>query len=152
MRYLIVQVLSGVLLLSGAAMIFSETGSMAFTAMELGSLATWLVFIAFGFKAAFPLLNGWPAIEQRKGRLEAEGDKYQPGGERAKFHCRESHRPGLAEDHRRAGQQQHTRQHLDYQIAHGGMAGALCPRGKDQEDGGDRRRLPQMNSVSRSPA
>ncbi|MEL0133144.1 MAG: Na(+)/H(+) antiporter subunit D [Rhodobiaceae bacterium] len=59
MRYLIVQVLSGVLLLSGAAMIYSETGSMAFTAMELGSLATWLVFIAFGFKAAFPLLNGW---------------------------------------------------------------------------------------------
>ena len=59
MRYLIVQVLSGVLLLSGAAMIFSETGSMEFTAMELGSLATWLVFIAFGFKAAFPLLNGW---------------------------------------------------------------------------------------------
>ena len=59
MRYLIVQVLSGVLLLSGAAMIFSETGSMTFTAMELGSLATWLIFIAFGFKAAFPLLNGW---------------------------------------------------------------------------------------------
>ena len=59
MRYLIVQVLSGVLLLSGAAMIFADTGSIAFGAMELGSMATWLVFIAFGFKAAFPLLNGW---------------------------------------------------------------------------------------------
>ncbi|MEC7486492.1 MAG: Na(+)/H(+) antiporter subunit D [Pseudomonadota bacterium] len=59
MRYLIVQVLSGVLLLSGAAMIFADTGSLAFGAMELGSMATWLVFIAFGFKAAFPLLNGW---------------------------------------------------------------------------------------------
>ncbi|MEC7439086.1 MAG: Na(+)/H(+) antiporter subunit D [Pseudomonadota bacterium] len=59
MRYLIVQVLSGVLLLSGASMIFADTGSLAFGAMELGSMATWLVFIAFGFKAAFPLLNGW---------------------------------------------------------------------------------------------
>ena len=40
-------------------MIFADTGSLAFGAMELGSMATWLVFIAFGFKAAFPLLNGW---------------------------------------------------------------------------------------------
>ena len=39
--------------------IFADTGSLAFGAMELGSMATWLVFIAFGFKAAFPLLNGW---------------------------------------------------------------------------------------------
>ncbi len=59
MRYLIVQVLSGVLLLSGAAMLFSQTGTLEFAAMELGSIGTWMVFIAFGFKAAFPLLNGW---------------------------------------------------------------------------------------------
>ena len=59
MRYLIVQVLSGVLLLSGAAMLFSQTGTLEFSAMELGSIGTWMVFIAFGFKAAFPLLNGW---------------------------------------------------------------------------------------------
>ena len=59
MRYLIIQVASGVLLLAGAAMLFSETGSLAFAAMTLGSKASWLIFIAFGIKAAFPLLNGW---------------------------------------------------------------------------------------------
>ena len=59
MRYLIIQVASGVLLLAGAAMLFSETGSLAFAAMTLGSAANWLIFIAFGIKAAFPLLNGW---------------------------------------------------------------------------------------------
>ena len=59
MRYLIIQVASGVLLLAGAAMLFSETGSLVFAAMTLGSTASWLIFIAFGIKAAFPLLNGW---------------------------------------------------------------------------------------------
>ena len=59
MRYMIIQVASGVLLLAGAAMLFSETGSLAFAAMTLGSTASWLIFIAFGIKAAFPLLNGW---------------------------------------------------------------------------------------------
>ena len=59
MRYLIIQVASGVLLLAGAGMLFSETGSLAFAAMTLGSTASWLIFIAFGIKAAFPLLNGW---------------------------------------------------------------------------------------------
>ena len=59
MRYLIIQVASGVLLLAGAATLFSETGSLAFAAMTLGSTASWLIFIAFGIKAAFPLLNGW---------------------------------------------------------------------------------------------
>ncbi|MEC7211705.1 MAG: Na(+)/H(+) antiporter subunit D, partial [Pseudomonadota bacterium] len=59
MRYLIVQVASGVLLLAGAAMLYSDSGSLAFSAMTLGSAGTWLIFIAFGIKAAFPLLNGW---------------------------------------------------------------------------------------------
>ncbi|MBU74536.1 MAG: Na(+)/H(+) antiporter subunit D [Rhodospirillaceae bacterium] len=59
MRYLIIQVASGVLLLAGAAMLLSKTGSLAFVAMTLGSTASWLIFIAFGIKAAFPLLNGW---------------------------------------------------------------------------------------------
>ena len=59
MRYLIFQVLSGVLLLAGAAFYAANTGSIAFTAMTLGDTASWLIFIAFGIKAAFPLLNGW---------------------------------------------------------------------------------------------
>ena len=53
------QVFSGVLLLAGAAIYAANTGSVAFAAMTLGDTATWLIFIAFGIKAAFPLLNGW---------------------------------------------------------------------------------------------
>ena len=59
MRYLLVQVASGVMLLAGASLYGREIGSLAFGAMELGSLGTWLIFLAFGIKAAFPLLNGW---------------------------------------------------------------------------------------------
>ncbi len=59
MRYLLVQVASGVMLLAGAALYWRETGSWAFEAMTLGSLGTWLIFLAFGIKAAFPFLNGW---------------------------------------------------------------------------------------------
>ena len=59
MRYLIIQVGSGVMLLAGAALMYRETGSLAFEKMALGSLATWLMFLAFGIKAAFPLLHNW---------------------------------------------------------------------------------------------
>jgi multicomponent Na+:H+ antiporter subunit D len=59
MRYLLVQVASGVMLLAGTSLYWREVGSLAFGAMELGSLGTWLIFLAFGIKAAFPLLNGW---------------------------------------------------------------------------------------------
>ncbi len=59
MRYLVVQVLSGVLLLAGAALYWRETGSLDFTLMTLESPATWLIFLAFGIKTAFPLLHNW---------------------------------------------------------------------------------------------
>lgn len=59
MRYLIIQIGSGVILLAGVILLFRDTGSTAFGAMELGSLATWLIFIAFGIKCAFPLLHNW---------------------------------------------------------------------------------------------
>ncbi|HEX2257544.1 MAG TPA: Na(+)/H(+) antiporter subunit D, partial [Afifellaceae bacterium] len=59
MRYLVIQVGSGVLLLSGALLFLKETGSIAFTAMELGSPATMVIFLAFGIKCAFPLLHNW---------------------------------------------------------------------------------------------
>lgn len=58
-RYLIIQVLSGVILLAGVVMYQHDTGSIKFEAMELGSLATWLIFISFGIKCAFPLLHNW---------------------------------------------------------------------------------------------
>jgi len=59
MRYLIIQIGSGVILLAGAALYYRETGSIAFEQMTLGSLATWLIFISFGIKCAFPLLHNW---------------------------------------------------------------------------------------------
>jgi multicomponent Na+:H+ antiporter subunit D len=59
-RYLVIHVLSGVLLLSGALLWASETGSLEFVLMGLdGSLAPLLILLAFGIKAAFPLLHNW---------------------------------------------------------------------------------------------
>jgi multicomponent Na+:H+ antiporter subunit D len=59
MRYLIVQVGSGVLLLAGILILVSDTGSLAFDRLELIGVGPWLIFTAFGIKAAFPLLHGW---------------------------------------------------------------------------------------------
>ena len=59
MRYLVIQVGSGVLLLAGLILYHRDTGSIAFEHMELGSLATWLILLAFGIKAAFPFLHNW---------------------------------------------------------------------------------------------
>lgn len=59
MRYLIIQVLSGVLLLAGLLAHYHDTGSIEFTRMELGSIGTWLIFLAFGIKCAFPLMHNW---------------------------------------------------------------------------------------------
>jgi len=59
LRYLVIQIASGVILLAGVVLLYRETGSLAFEKMELGSLATWLIFIAFGIKCAFPFLHNW---------------------------------------------------------------------------------------------
>lgn len=59
MRYLIIQVGSGVILLAGTVLFYRDTGSLAFDKMTLGTLATWLIFLAFGIKSAFPLLHNW---------------------------------------------------------------------------------------------
>jgi multicomponent Na+:H+ antiporter subunit D len=59
MRYLIIQVGSGVLLLAGALFQVAETGSIAFDHFELGSLGTTLIFLGIGIKCAFPLLHNW---------------------------------------------------------------------------------------------
>jgi multicomponent Na+:H+ antiporter subunit D len=59
MRYLIIQVLSGVILLAGVLVHVSRTGSLAFGYIGIESLAGWLILIAFGIKAAFPLLHTW---------------------------------------------------------------------------------------------
>ncbi|MCF6283089.1 MAG: Na(+)/H(+) antiporter subunit D [Candidatus Polarisedimenticolaceae bacterium] len=59
-RYLVFQVLSGVLLLAGALLYFHNTGSLAFDHIGLeAGVAGWLIFIAFGIKSAFPFLHSW---------------------------------------------------------------------------------------------
>ena len=70
MRYMVIQVTSGVLLLSGAVMRYVETGSLEFSNLlretnagdgMFAALtpATTLILIAFGIKCAFPFLHNW---------------------------------------------------------------------------------------------
>ena len=59
MRYVIIQVGSGTLLLAGAIVQVQETGSIAFDYLGLSGLAGTLIFLAFGVKCAFPLLHNW---------------------------------------------------------------------------------------------
>jgi len=59
MRYLLVQVGSGVILLAGLIMHFKATGSITFDAMNLETIGGKLVFLAFGIKCAFPFLHNW---------------------------------------------------------------------------------------------
>jgi multicomponent Na+:H+ antiporter subunit D len=59
LRYLLIQVGSGVLLLTGALVLIHETGSSAFNHIGLESLGGVLIFLSFGIKAAFPLLHNW---------------------------------------------------------------------------------------------
>lgn len=61
MRYLLIQVGSGVLLLAGLIVRWHETGSVAFGDIGLDSPGGLLIFLAFGIKAAFPLLHNWLA-------------------------------------------------------------------------------------------
>jgi len=59
MRYLIIQVSSGLLLLLGILVRVHESGSIAFGYIGLESLSGWLIFFAFGIKCAFPGLHSW---------------------------------------------------------------------------------------------
>jgi len=67
LRYLLIQVGSGVVLLAGVILHYSKTGSIDFvqlagnngvSLMEAG-LGVQLIFLSFGIKAAFPLLHNW---------------------------------------------------------------------------------------------
>ncbi len=63
MRYLIIQVGSGVLLLAGIILRVSAGGTLEFgliaDSLGPGDLSAKLILLAFGIKAAFPLLHNW---------------------------------------------------------------------------------------------
>ncbi|MDP1735485.1 MAG: Na(+)/H(+) antiporter subunit D [Sulfuritalea sp.] len=59
MRYLIVQIASGMLLFFGALVQLNATGSISFDHIGLDAPGGWLIFIAFGIKCAFPFLHNW---------------------------------------------------------------------------------------------
>ena len=59
MRYLVFQLVSGLLLLGGAVILIGDTGSAAFGHIGIESLAGVLIFVAFGIKCGFPLVHTW---------------------------------------------------------------------------------------------
>ncbi|GAA4343078.1 Na(+)/H(+) antiporter subunit D [Kangiella taiwanensis] len=59
LRYLIIQVLSGVILLAGIIFYAHVHQSIDFEFIGLNDTASWLIFIAFGIKCAFPMLHNW---------------------------------------------------------------------------------------------
>jgi len=59
MRYLIMHVGSGLLLLAGILLHYRHTGSLAFGALDIKSPGGVLILLAFGIKCAFPMLHGW---------------------------------------------------------------------------------------------
>jgi len=63
-RYLIIQVLSGVLLLAGLLILAQANNSLLFTQIGLehdgiAEIGAWLIFAAFGIKCAFPFVHNW---------------------------------------------------------------------------------------------
>ncbi len=61
MRYLLVHLLGGVILLAGIVAYVMETGSMEFTAMLPDSIGTWLMLVGFLVNAGAPPLSAWIA-------------------------------------------------------------------------------------------
>jgi multicomponent Na+:H+ antiporter subunit D len=59
LRYVLVQLASGMLLAAGAALHYADTGSLAFGRMDLEAPGGALLLLAFGIKCAFPLLHNW---------------------------------------------------------------------------------------------
>jgi multicomponent Na+:H+ antiporter subunit D len=60
-RYLLIHLLGGVILLSGIAAHGLTTGSVVFQAMQLDSLGNWLILIGFLINAGAPPLSAWIA-------------------------------------------------------------------------------------------
>ncbi|MBT4932266.1 MAG: Na(+)/H(+) antiporter subunit D [Rhodospirillaceae bacterium] len=59
MRYVLVHLLGGVILMVGIVWQVADTGSVAFTAMQADSPARWLILIGFLLNAGAPPLSAW---------------------------------------------------------------------------------------------
>lgn len=59
MRYLLMHITSGLLLMVGSILHYQETQSITFSIMNLDSAAHMLIFFAFAIKCAFPLMHNW---------------------------------------------------------------------------------------------
>ena len=59
LRYLIIQVFSGALLLVGAIFYVAEKGTLAFEFIGLDSIAGWFILMGIGIKCAFPMAHNW---------------------------------------------------------------------------------------------
>ncbi len=59
MRYLLIHITSGLLLLLGSILHYQQTESILFNAMTIDTLSGLLIFLAFGIKCAFPLMHNW---------------------------------------------------------------------------------------------
>ncbi len=58
-RYLLVHVLGGLVLLAGILLHIQQTGSTGFGQIGLGGLPSYLIFFGFGLNCAWPLLHSW---------------------------------------------------------------------------------------------
>jgi multicomponent Na+:H+ antiporter subunit D len=61
MRYIVIHLLGGVILMCGITAHVHETGSTLFTAMQPDSIATWLILCGFLLNAGAPPLTAWLA-------------------------------------------------------------------------------------------
>jgi multicomponent Na+:H+ antiporter subunit D len=59
MRYVVIQLVSGLLLLAGSLVYVQHGGSLAFGHFTLAQPGAWLILAAFGIKSSFPLLHNW---------------------------------------------------------------------------------------------
>lgn len=59
MRYLLMHITSGLLLLLGSVIYYLNNQTIEFSLIGTDSLAGLLIFLAFGIKCAFPLLHSW---------------------------------------------------------------------------------------------
>jgi multicomponent Na+:H+ antiporter subunit D len=58
-RYLVIQIISGLLLLSGIVIYYQSIGNLDFNHIGLDAPGAWFFFLAFGIKSAFPFLHNW---------------------------------------------------------------------------------------------